>query len=196
MGLPGAGKSSVGPILAARLNGAFDDLDALVAREAGRGVAEILREEGEAAFRALEREALRRALGPRRGEAAPAIRVLACGGGIVTDRESRELLASGATVVWLTVRPETALERLGAAGVAARPLLAGPGEGPADVAGADAGPGGARSALARLERLQASRNPLYHSIAALALPTEGRSPKDVAAEVEAALRKRWDISAS
>jgi len=191
VGLPGAGKSSVGPRLAARLGRAFDDLDALVAREAGRGVAAILREEGEAAFRALEREALRRALGPRPGGAAPAraLVVLACGGGIVTDRESRELLASGATVVWLTVRSETALARLGAAGVAARPLLAGPGH-PADETGDDGG------ALARLEELQETRNPLYDSIAALRLATDGRSPDEVAADVEEGLRRRWAFSAS
>ena len=193
MGLPGAGKSSVGPRLAARLGRAFSDLDALVAREAGRGVAAILREEGEAAFRALEREALRRALGPRPGGAAPAparaLVVLACGGGIVTDRESRELLASGATIVWLTVRSETALARLGAAGVAARPLLAGPGH-PADEAGDD------RGALARLEELQETRNPLYDSIAALRPATDGRSPDEVAADVEEGLRRRWAFSAS
>jgi shikimate kinase len=199
VGLSGAGKSAVGPLLASRLERAFEDLDDRVLRDTGRGVAEILRVEGEAAFRRVEREALRRVLLPARDDAAqvPAtvMIVLACGGGIVTDPASRALLDAGATVVWLTVRPETALERLGAAGVAARPLLAGS-VGAGGFVGAGAGALDAPAALARLQALEAARNPLYGAIAALTVPTDGRTPEDVADEAAAALRTRWASSAS
>ena len=201
VGLPGAGKSSVGPILAARLGRAFEDLDALVARRAGRGVTELLRAEGEAAFRAIEREALREALLAGRepssahsapGSRAPSRFVLACGGGVVMDPASRELLASGATVVWLTVLAETALARLGPAGVAGRPLLDASerGEAAGDSLSVPDGP------LARLRALEASRIPLYRSIAAVTVATDGRSADEVAADVASALRVRWDSSAS
>jgi shikimate kinase len=201
VGLSGAGKSAVGPLLASRLERAFEDLDDRVLRDTGRGVAEILRVEGEAAFRRVEREALRRVLLPARDDAAqvpaPVMIVLACGGGIVTDPASRALLDAGATVVWLTVRPETALERLGAAGVAARPLLAGSvGAGGFVGTGANAGALDAPAALAKLQALEAARNPLYGSIAALTVPTDGRTPEDVADEAAAALRTRWASSAS
>lgn len=209
MGLPGAGKSSVGPILAARLGRAFDDLDALVARREGRGVTEILRGEGESAFRAIERDALRGALLTGRREPprpspsqaptvqpSPTLLVLACGGGVVTDPESRELLASRATVVWLTVRVETALERLGPAGVAERPLLADPERAAAAGTPIPIPIPMPKGPLTRLQALESSRNPLYESIAALTVATDGRSPDEVAADVASALRDRWDSSAS
>lgn len=169
------------PRLAARFGVPWEDLDDRIARAAGRSVSAFLRSAGETVFRAAERNALADAL--RAGVPATATPqlgpsfVLACGGGIVTDEASRGVLAAGAVVVWLTVRPETALERLGESGVAVRPLLEG-------------------GALERLRALDEDREALYREIAALTIETDNRTPDAVADVVAAGLRKRWATSAS
>jgi shikimate kinase len=185
IGLPGAGKTVVAPLLAARWGGAAIDLDAAIERATGRSVPDLLRAEGEAAFRARELDALRGAAGGAAAVAAPGLEgplVLSCGGGLVTNAASREALRAFATVVWLQVTPEAALERLGASGVERRPLL-----------GNASGPG---DPLERLRALLASREPLYRELAAVAVDTTGRSPEEVAAAVERRLRERWAGSAS
>ncbi len=177
IGLSGAGKSTVAPLLAARLGGGWIDLDEAVAREAGAPVAVLIRREGEAAFRAREAAALRAALGAR-----PAARVLACGGGILSREENRALLAARATVVWLRVPAAVAAARLGAAGAAERPLL-----------------DGADPAEARLAALESERGPAYGAAADLTIDTAGRTPSEVAEEIHRALRARgpgWEPSAS
>ena len=162
------------PRLAELLGCAWEDLDDRIVRLAGRSIADVFREEGEGAFRSLEHRALEEAL----TEAAEGSRrVIACGGGIVTHAASRARLAASALVVWLTVRPETALERVGSA-APGRPLLA-----------ADDVPG-------RMRSLAAERDPLYRDVAVLTVATDGRSPEDVAAAAATAIRDRWATSAS
>lgn len=180
IGLPGAGKSVVAPLLADRLGWVARDLDVEIERSAGRRIPELIQSEGEAAFRGRETEALRRELAPERGR-----RVVACGGGVVTNEHSSRLLRLSATVVWLQVSPEAALERLGAAGIAGRPLLQ---TGPAG--------GEASDALARLRALLTAREPLYRALAAFAIDTAGATPAQVAASIESSLRERWAGSAS
>ncbi|HWQ11655.1 MAG TPA: shikimate kinase [Roseiflexaceae bacterium] len=147
IGLSGAGKSTVGRALAARLGWALRDTDALVEAAAGRRLAAIFAEEGEARFRALEADALRAAL-----DAAPC--VVATGGGIVLRPENRVLLRERALVVWLDAPTETLVARLRAHDEE-RPLLAG--DDPA----------------ARLEALRAARAGLYAGLADLTLATAG-----------------------
>ena len=77
VGLMGAGKSTVGRLLAERLGRAFVDLDDEIAREAGRSIPEIFEAEGEAGFRRREREALERA-----GRTS---HVVALGGGAISQ---------------------------------------------------------------------------------------------------------------
>ena len=117
VGLPGAGKSTVGPLVAQRLGWRFVDLDEEIVREAGRPIPEIFAAEGEEGFRARERAATERLAGE------PGL-VLAPGGGWVLDPRNRTLLGPGALVVYLRVSPEVALTRMGGS-VTARPLLAG-----------------------------------------------------------------------
>ena len=74
VGFMGVGKSTVGSTLAPRLGLPFVDLDDLIVQREGRSVADIIRQEGEAAFRRLEAEALDTVL------SGPPV-VLACGGG-------------------------------------------------------------------------------------------------------------------
>jgi len=119
LGPPGAGKSTVGPLVADALGRPFVDLDAEIARRAGRSVAAIFAADGEAGFRAMERELsveLLRTDGP--------LLVLAPGGGWVEDAANRALLEARADGIYLRVSVAVALARMGAS-VEARPLLAG-----------------------------------------------------------------------
>jgi shikimate kinase len=117
IGLPGAGKSTVGPRLAERLHLSFLDFDAEIERRTGRSVPTIIRTDGEPAFRELERQ-----LTAELATADPA--VLAPGGGWVTRPDTVALLRQRARLVHLKVTPEAAIGRLGSARLA-RPLLDG-----------------------------------------------------------------------
>jgi 3-dehydroquinate synthase len=122
VGLPGSGKSAVGRRLAQRHGATFIDLDDLIERRVGRRVPAIFAEEGEAAFRRHEREALL-SLGP--ADPDPQIRrVIATGGGTVIDPRNRWLLYRGRFPVWLDGAPEVLGHRLGRS-ANIRPLIAG-----------------------------------------------------------------------
>ena len=162
VGAMGAGKSAVGPLLAARLGLPFVDVDAEVERAAGARIAEIFAREGEAAFRARERDAIERVAG------RPA--VVALGGGAIAQPGAAQRLAATGTVVWLRARPETLAERIGDA--RERPLLAG------------LDPAARR---ARIEALLAEREPCYRT-ARIAIDTDGVGPDAVAAELAERLR--------
>jgi len=122
VGLPGSGKSAVGRRLAHRHEATFIDLDAAIEAGAGRSVPEIFAEQGEAAFRALERAAVR-GLGP--ADPDPAVRrVVATGGGAVVDPRNRWHLYRGRLPIWLDARPEVLAQRLRRS-PNVRPLIAG-----------------------------------------------------------------------
>jgi shikimate kinase/3-dehydroquinate synthase len=110
VGLPGSGKTAIGRRLAHRHGALFVDLDERIEEATGRRIPEIFAEDGEAAFRRLEREAVA-ALGPADPE--PAIRrVIAPGGGAVVDPRNRWALYRGRVPIWLDVRPEVLAQRL------------------------------------------------------------------------------------
>lgn len=117
IGLPGAGKSTVGPGLAQKLGVPFLDLDHEIERRTSRTVPEIIRSDGESVFRELEHQVT-----AELAKLEPA--VLAPGGGWVTREENVSLLRPPARLVHLHVSPETALRRLGRERTA-RPLLDG-----------------------------------------------------------------------
>jgi shikimate kinase len=113
VGFMGSGKSAVGRILARRLGYRFEDMDRRIEERAGRTIAKIFREEGEEAFRKLEREealAVSRLAG----------RVVASGGGAFAETETRAILQKGAVTVWLRCDLERILSRVPADG--SRPL--------------------------------------------------------------------------
>jgi shikimate kinase len=163
VGLPGAGKSTVGPLVAARLGWTFLDFDAELARREGRSVAEQFAQDGEAGFRTRE-AALSGELALRPAGAM----VLAPGGGWMTNAAARRALAGVARTVYLRVRPATAARRL-AADAVVRPLLA-----------------GAADPVHALATLLARRGPAYEA-ADLVIDAESDAPEDVAAAVAAAV---------
>lgn len=110
VGLPGSGKSAVGRRLAHRHGAAFVDLDETIEKAAGRSIPAIFAEDGEPAFRALERRAVAD-LGPASTD--PEIRtVVATGGGAVVDPRNRWALYRDRVPIWLDVRPEVLAQRL------------------------------------------------------------------------------------
>lgn len=157
VGLMGAGKTTVGERCATRLGRPFVDTDDLVETCTGRTVADLFAE-GEATFRAVERDAVADAC------ASPAPLVIACGGGAVLDPDSRRRLRSAGFVVWLRAAPQVLADRVQRDPVE-RPLLAREGR------------------LATLTRLAATRAPAYDAAADVTVTTEGRSPDEVAAAV-------------
>ena len=110
VGLPGSGKSVVGRRLANRHAASFIDLDERIESVAGRSIPEIFEEDGEAAFRALERAAIAD-LGAA-DTAAEVRRVISTGGGAIVDPRNRWALYRGRTSVWLDGRPEVLAQRL------------------------------------------------------------------------------------
>jgi shikimate kinase len=160
VGPPGAGKTTVGTLLAERLGVPFADSDALVEATAGRAISDIFLTDGEPVFRALERDAVAAALADHDG-------VLALGGGAVMTEAVRDLL-DGHPVVFLGVGLAVGVRRVGLS--TARPLLAG------------VNPRATFSALLQ-ERL-----PVYRSVARHEIATDNVSPDDVVDAVLAALR--------
>ncbi len=116
VGLPGAGKTKVGRMLGARIGCAFADSDEMVEREAGRPIPAIFAEDGEAAFRALERRLILSLL-------AQETRVIALGGGGFSDPAVRAAARANATVFWLDVPEDLLAARIAASG--GRPLFDG-----------------------------------------------------------------------
>jgi shikimate kinase len=156
IGPPGAGKSTVGPLLAERLGVGFLETDEQVEATAGKPVADIFIEDGEPAFRALEREAVARAVASHDG-------VLGLGGGAILDPRTQELLARQ-RVVYLATGFAVAAKRVGMD--TPRPLLIG-------------------NPRAKLKELLEQRLPIYEELARITVTTDGRAPSEIAAELAA-----------
>lgn len=167
VGMMGAGKSTVGRLLAERLTWPFLDLDQLIEAEAGMAVPALFASVGEAAFREREESLLARIAGGWRpdGLAAGQPVVVATGGGAVLREVNRERMRVTGLVIWLEADPGRLVERTVADGVEKRPLLAG--ADPAD----------------RLTELLARRAPLYGQAAHRQIATDGRSVEAVADEI-------------
>ena len=126
IGFMGAGKSSVGKALAARLNWTFEDLDDRIERRERRSVAQIFRESGEAAFRRAEHSALQDLL----DGLADDPRIVALGGGAYVQTRNAELLTSaGVPIIFLDAAVEELWGRCSKQAIetgAERPLLSDP----------------------------------------------------------------------
>jgi shikimate kinase len=159
VGPPGAGKTTVGRALARRMGLAFIDVDAVIVERAGKPIADMFTEDGEDAFRALERAVVAEALASTDG-------VLALGGGSVLAAVTRERLR-GHRVVHLTVGLADGIRRTGMSG--ARPLLAGV------------------NPRATFKALLDARAPLYREVATFEVDTSRRSAGQVVRAVLTAI---------
>ena len=151
----GTGKSAVGRLVAETLHFAFLDTDTVIEARAGRNISQIFEDEGEPAFRVLEKRIVKElSLRDRT--------VISTGGGLVVDPENLASLKSHALVVCLWASPETIWSRV--KNQSHRPLLNDP------------------DPLAQIRRLLSERAPCYKQSDVL-LNTELRSPREVAQQV-------------
>lgn len=153
VGYRGTGKSSVARDLADRLGLTAVDADAEIERRAGRTIREIFAEEGEAAFRAMERSVMA-------GLLARDGLVIAAGGGAVLNEETRRDMRTAGPVIWLQASPQTIAERLSSdpATRDRRPALT------------------AGDPLSEIATLLAMRQPLYREVATMEVATDERAP--------------------
>lgn len=118
-GIMGSGKSTVGEQLTHQLGWTFIDVDNVIEVQAGKSISEIFREDGEAHFRSVEKEVIRKLLSTDDA-------VIALGGGALEDAETRETVQHSGKLIWLQINPEVAARRL--SNDQTRPLLSGVGD--------------------------------------------------------------------
>jgi shikimate kinase len=167
IGPPGAGKSAVGPLLADRLGVEFTDTDADIAAAAGKPVGDIFIEQGEDAFRELERAAVTAALGEQ-GALRARGGVLALGSGAVLDPVIADLL-DGLPVVYLSAEFGTVSRRIGLD----RPRVVVPGN-----------PRG------RLRAMHDERDLIYARLAGVTIPTDDLDPGELADQIATEITRK------
>ena len=168
VGMMGAGKTTVGRLLARRLKRSFHDADEEIERRCGVRIPVIFEIEGEAGFRARESQVIAELC-----ELDNA--VLATGGGAVLAEENRRQIAAHGTVIYLHARPSHLWQRV--RHDRNRPLLA------------------TADPLRKLEKLYAERDPLYREVADLVIDTGKQSVQTLAKELLARLEGICSLSA-
>lgn len=145
IGFMGAGKSSIGRALARKLGKPFADVDTLIEKKAGKSIAHIFREDGEPAFREMER-VVTAEVARKTGQ------VIACGGGVVLNKSNLDALKTNAVLIYLKAS-EAVIHKRVSSGRNTRPLLAG------------------KKGLGSIEEMLATRRPLYEQAADITLDT-------------------------
>jgi shikimate kinase len=166
VGLMGAGKSSIGRLLARRLGLEFVDADTEIEAAAGASIEEIFKERGEAAFRSGERRVIARLLA---GSAC----IIATGGGAFMNADTRSAIKKSAISVWLKADVETLLKRVSRRG--GRPLLKN------------------KDPRSVLNTLVAERDPIY-ARADVTVVTSDHPPTAITDRVISALEKHLGIA--
>lgn len=161
IGYRGSGKSTVGALVARRLKWKFVNLDELVETRTGRRIVDIFKEEGEAAFRQHEKEALESIRRTKN-------QVISMGGGAVTHPDIRVLMKKMGKSVWLQAPAAILFARI------QRDAKAG-------VVRPDLKPGGG---LSEVELVLAEREPIYRAAATHAIDVTAATPDDVADSIE------------
>jgi shikimate kinase len=152
----GSGKSRVGRQLAAKLGWTHHDTDEMISKQVGAPIADIIRQQGEPAFRQIEKNAVALvALSDRC--------VISTGGGVPLDVDNVSELSKNAVVVWLKVAPETALRRAG--NIKSRPLI------------------DAADPLGSIRKRMQERNPIYEKMAAHIVESDQLQSEDVVEKI-------------
>jgi shikimate kinase len=163
IGFMATGKSAAGRLLAERLDKQPVELDVYIEKKAGKIIPEIFAQDGEAAFRQLETEAVAEV-------AANDSQVIACGGGVVLNLENIDRLKENGIVICLTAAPEVILQRV-SADETVRPLLANENRDQA------------------IRELLAARQPLYQQAADIMLDTSELDVNGVVEQIIAGLEE-------
>lgn len=168
VGMMGAGKTTVGRLLARRLKRSFYDSDEEIERRCGVRIPVIFDIEGEAGFRARETQVIAELCALDNA-------VLATGGGAVLAEENRRIIAARGIVVYLHARPPHLWQRV--RHDRNRPLLA------------------TVDPQKRLDELYAERDPLYREVADLVVDTGKQSVQTLAKDLLTRLEGRCSLSA-
>jgi len=160
VGVPGAGKTTVGRLLAKELGLDFLDSDQVIEARSGKSVSDIFTQDGEPAFRQIEHDVIIDLLDSSNT-------VLALGGGSLGNDDTRAKVKS-ATTVWLVAGLAQAVDRVGMN--RNRPLLLG-------------------NVRGQLADLMAAREPFYKEVAKVAVDTSKLIPSEVVAEIVAEFKK-------
>jgi XRE family transcriptional regulator, aerobic/anaerobic benzoate catabolism transcriptional regulator len=152
IGLRGAGKSTLGGMLAKHINAPFIELNRAIERETGLPVSEMFALYGQAGYRRIERRCLERVLSENDRA------VISAGGGIVSEDDTFNLLLNGCFTVWLQAQPEEHMSRVIAQGDL-RPMA------------------GNEEAMEDLKRILAAREPRYRKADAI-VNTSGETPEE------------------
>lgn len=168
IGLRGAGKTTLGSMLATHLSVPFIELDQEIEREAGLPIGEIFTLYGQAGYRRIERRCLERVL------AAYKRAVIAIGGGVVSEDETFHLLLTRCYTVWLKATPEEHMARVIAQGDL-RPMA------------------GNTEAMADLKRILTTREPLYRK-ADVIIDTSRQNQKDSLAVLQNVIEKKMTVA--
>jgi shikimate kinase len=159
VGMMGAGKTTVGRAAAERLGVPFVDVDHEIERQQGRTVSTIFADDGEAAFRGIERSVLADVL------SRPTRSIVAAGGGAVLDEVNREQMRAHGVVIWLRAQADELFRRVGER--PGRPLL--------DASESDR--------AQRIEELVTCREAAYHQVAHDVIDVDHLSVDDVVAQL-------------
>ncbi len=159
VGVPGAGKTTVGKLLADSLKQEFFDSDQVIETKVGKSVSDIFTQDGESVFRSLEHDVIIQLLQSRNG-------VLALGGGALGNTDTRNAV-KGATTIWLVAGLAQAVDRVGMN--RNRPLLLG-------------------NVRGQLAELMTAREPLYKEVATIVIDTSKLTPSEVVSNILSELK--------
>ena len=162
IGMRGAGKSTLGSILAKEMGNRFVELDSEIEKDTGMPLGELFSLYGQSGFRAIEKRTLEKVL--KENDRA----VISVGGGVVSEKETLDFLLSHCYTVWIKAQPEEHMSRVVAQGDF-RPMAAN------------------KQAMEDLRRILEAREPLYRK-ADLVLDTSGTSVEESFAKLKAALQ--------